>query len=118
MTMRKVSKVVFPLVSLFFLGFLFKVGLDLYKDFVNLTRPDKEWKTIKKGMTKEEVIRILGPPFRVFKSGEVARVNDYTFKPRVVKEECFAYMSKNGVYMLYIYFDERGRVEDIFIGGT
>ena len=78
----------------------------------------EKWFLIKKGMSEEEVKKILGPPDEVFETGEVAKFKYYTFKPRPVSGKCFAYESKRYIRVLYVYFDEEGKVEEKFIGSS
>lgn len=74
---------------------------------------------VKIGMTDEEVVNLLGSPYRVYDKATAPRdyyIDGYAHENREINNKVFIYISTEPI--AYIYFDGENKVEDIFIGGS
>ena len=70
--------------------------------------------------TEAEVIRNLGPPYRVMTprpDDKTCHLKGYTHDPRPIVNRCLIYLGKVDV-IAYVYIDHSGAVEDFYIGGS
>lgn len=77
------------------------------------------FRSIKIGMSEEEVREILGEPYRVYSRGAAPAdyyEEGYSFERRLITNKVFIYIATEPI--AYVYFDESNRVEEVFVGGS
>ena|SRR5687767_7395559 len=75
------------------------------------------FKSIKRGMTEEQVVARLGKPQRVYERATAPReyyVEGYTFKRRNITSRVLIYIGSKPI--AYVYLDRKNQVEEVFIG--
>jgi hypothetical protein len=71
------------------------------------------------GMTDQEVRSLLGPPDHEYRHDDAPEdyyVEGYSFKRRPIRGSVLIYVGGKGI--AYVYLDDGGRVEDVFVGGS
>ena len=77
---------------------------------------DQQKIPIRRGMTAEQVKNILGQSQQTISQGRYAKVAGVTFASFKMNNICEVFQYEDGV--LYVYINNRGRVEYIFKGKT
>ena len=75
--------------------------------------------TVTVGMTEQGVYSLLGTPDHEYRHDEAPAdyyVEGYSFKRRPIRGSVSIYVGGEGI--AYVYFDEGGRVEEVFVGGS
>ena len=78
------------------------------------------WEQVKLGDTEAEVLAIAGPPDRQYdrdSAPERYYIGEMAYRARPITWKVFIYRGDPDLTM-FVWFDESGRVEDIFIGGS
>jgi outer membrane protein assembly factor BamE (lipoprotein component of BamABCDE complex) len=79
----------------------------------------KKFQSIKPGMTESQVLGLLGKPERMYEKGTAPKdyyIEGYAFKERPITNKVYIYVGKEPI--AYIYFDNRNKVEEAFVGGS
>jgi outer membrane protein assembly factor BamE (lipoprotein component of BamABCDE complex) len=79
----------------------------------------ERFRAVKLGMNETEVIALLGKPYKTYDKATAPKsyyVEGYTFKERSITNKVFIYIGTEPI--AYIYFDDKNRVEDTFVGGS
>jgi len=77
------------------------------------------FRSVKVGMTEEEVVKRLGPPHWVYTAPDAPAdyyVQGYNHKKRPISNKVFIYVAIEPI--AYIYFDHQNTVEDVYVGGS
>ena len=77
------------------------------------------FRSIQVGMSDEQVRNILGEPNKIFERSTAPKnyyVAGYAHKEREIGNKVFIYVRNEPI--AYVYFDNRNRVEDVFVGGS
>ncbi len=128
-TTKKKSLLV-SLVFVFIIGFVIMTGthIKMHQYFFDwLGNVDREFydkmKSIKIGMLKEDVIKILGVPDQISTEKEIVQTHGkYGSGPNygtkvINKNICLIYLHGNDI-SAYYFIDEKGKVYFINVGGT
>ena len=78
-----------------------------------------EFRKIKVGMTEAEVRAALGKPLHEYTQKSAPSpyyVKGWTYKERPISSKVLIYIKAEPI--AYIWIDGRGRVEDVFVGGS
>lgn len=77
------------------------------------------FRSIKPGMTEEDVIRLLGTPARMYERA-TAPIDyyepGYSHPERHITNKVLIYIGAEPI--AYVYIDHTGRVEEVFVGGS
>lgn len=71
------------------------------------------------GMTEQEVREKLGEPAHTHERGTAPEdyyVKGYSFKERPITNKVLIYIASEPI--AYVYLDNQGRVEEVFVGGS
>ena len=74
---------------------------------------------VKRGMSEVEVINLLGSPYKTYDKATAPKnyyLKGYSFKERSITNKVFVYIGTEPV--AYIYFDDKNKVEETFVGGS
>ena len=77
------------------------------------------FRSIQIGMSEEQVKNILGEPNKILNKSTAPKnyyVQGYAYKEREIGNKVFIYIRNEPI--AYVYFDDRNRVEDVFVGGS
>ncbi|MGH9777022.1 MAG: outer membrane protein assembly factor BamE domain-containing protein [Candidatus Acidiferrales bacterium] len=77
------------------------------------------FRSVKVGMTEDEVVRLLGPPHRVYTAANAPAdyyVEGYNRKERPITNKVLIYVASEPI--AYVYFDHENKVEDVYVGGS
>ena len=75
---------------------------------------------IKVGVTEAEVIRSLGDPHQVQSPGtgqQTCQLSGFSHSQKLISTRCLIYLGNHDA-IAYVYIDNRGRVEDVYVGGS
>lgn len=79
----------------------------------------EKFRAVKPGMTEEEVVQLLGKPFKVYEKETAPKnyyIEGYAFKERPITSKVYIYVASEPI--LYVYIDKNKKVEDMFLGGS
>lgn len=74
---------------------------------------------VKPGMSEAEVVNLLGSPYKVYEKAAAPKnyyLEGYSFKERPITNKVFVYVGTEPI--AYIYFDDKNKVEETFVGGS
>ena len=77
------------------------------------------FRAVKPGMSEAEVVNLLGSPYKVYEKATAPQnyyLEGYSFKERPITNKVFVYIGTEPI--AYIYFDDKNRVEETFVGGS
>ncbi len=75
---------------------------------------------IEPGMAQRQVMARLGEPAYVYNAGDAPEdyyVLGYTYRRRPISNKVLIYFGGTDL-IVYVYIDEAGEVEDVYIGGS
>jgi hypothetical protein len=81
--------------------------------------PPQKFVDIKKGMREKAVRQTLGEPYKEYEKGTAPDdyyVGGYTHPNRGINHRVLIYIS--GDWICYIFIDDKGLVEETFVGGS
>jgi outer membrane protein assembly factor BamE (lipoprotein component of BamABCDE complex) len=76
-------------------------------------------RAVQVGWTEDQVRTHLGAPWKVFRresAPEHYYVEGWCYKKRPISNKVWIYLTDEAI--AYVYFDDRDRVEDVFVGGS
>jgi outer membrane protein assembly factor BamE (lipoprotein component of BamABCDE complex) len=79
----------------------------------------ERFRSIKVGMTEQEVREKLGAPVHVYETRSAPKdyyVKGYSFKERPITNKVLIYIASEPI--AYIYVDHQAKVEEVFVGGS
>jgi hypothetical protein len=79
----------------------------------------REFRKVKIGMTEAQVTELLGQPFRLYTKDDAPvdyYVKGYSYKERAITNRVLIYVKVEPI--CYVYIDQKGIVEDVFVGGS
>lgn len=77
------------------------------------------FRAVKQGMSEAQVVSLLGAPYKVYHRATAPKnyyVEGYSFKVRPITNKVFIYIGNEPI--AYVYFDDKNRVEELFVGGS
>jgi outer membrane protein assembly factor BamE (lipoprotein component of BamABCDE complex) len=77
------------------------------------------FRQVKNGMTEAQVTELLGQPYRSYEKSNAPEdyyVKGYSFKKRAITNKVLIYIKVEPI--CYVYLDQNGIVEDVFVGGS
>lgn len=77
------------------------------------------FRQVKNGMTEAQVTELLGQPNRSYEKSNAPEdyyVKGYSFKKRAITNRVLIYTRVEPI--CYVYIDQNGIVEDVFVGGS
>ena len=79
----------------------------------------KEYREIKTGMTQNEVENMLGQPYKVYYKDNAPKnyyIEGWNYKKRDINNKVYIYLE--GEPIAYIYFNNKNKVEYVYVGGS
>lgn len=79
----------------------------------------REFDNVKVGMTEAQVIELHGQPFRLYTKSDAPvdyYVKGYSYKERAITNKVLIYVKVEPI--CYVYLDQNGLVEDVYVGGS
>ncbi len=79
----------------------------------------ERFQAIKAGMTEQEVREKLGTPAHVYDKASAPEdyyVKGYSRKERPITNKVLIYIASEPI--AYVYLDDQGKVEEVFVGGS
>jgi outer membrane protein assembly factor BamE (lipoprotein component of BamABCDE complex) len=79
----------------------------------------ERFRSIKVGMTEQEVRDRLGSPTHVYERRSAPQnyyVKGYSFKDRLITNKVLIYIGSEPI--AYVYIDDQNKVEEVFVGGS
>lgn len=91
-----------------------------YGEYKEVFREDyRRLEAVEVGMTESQVRELLGEPHQEYEAGTAPEdyyVEGWAYKRRPITNKVFIY--HGGEPILYVWFDEENRVEEVFVGGS
>ncbi len=115
----KKSRVLIISLILLFAVFMALVLIIRVPYMESFNKASEQFRSIKVGMTEDEVLNRLGTPEKVYNKATALKdyyIKGYAHKKREISNKVLIYTY--GEAIAYIYLDEEDKVEDVFIGGS